>query len=1076
MTMKALRRLRALQLYLGINLSAAVLSLPSHAADIAWDEAQNTINKSDLIEGRIIHALNGGEPLTVNNGGSSGATSYNFAATQYSGLTFTPAITSAIFTGATNGAASTGDAQFDSLLNSLTHTTSGTILGTQTIEGLSIGSIYQVQVFFNDQRSASSNRKMIFGDGANTITLSGASGNFGQYAIGTFTADATTQSLTHATDGFGNIHFNAILVTETSSRPLATLTNAEPTVSAPFEVTITFSEPVTGLEEADFLITNGSVQSSSLSGSGTDWAVTIVPSSNGDVSVHLPADSVTDIDGDANSNSESEALVITFISPGSDQPVPTLSTTNPLVSDPYTVDVVFSEPVTGLSIDDFLVTNATLSNLSGSGSSYSLLATPVDTGEITLSLPEKSVTDLDGDVLMNSASNQLITLKPEQLTVAIYGPTTTDTPEFDIHLTFSNGVAGLDTSDFLVSNAVVLSVQEQGRREFAKRYFVVKLRANAPGQVELRIPAGNVISDQSPQLTNQASASYSIQCTSDFPRIWSIDDQASWIAHQQSTTNMTVADGFAEPTANQSQYTSTTKTFAVKRKARSLTFEQSPVWDNWIDSASNIGPSGAGDAPILLPVADGDYYFLGRGNTGGYHAWHSVNMKDWVHHGPITTPTHRWVTTAEYKDNQFYIYVDHPNDHTPHLYIDDDLKDGKIGTFMGMVFNDPTHGSDCSIFRDNSDGRFHLIHEDWSPINASTHAWDSPLAGHTSSEDGITGFEPAEHVPPVDERTNPTGVMSTYSHPHVAGTPFAGPLEYEVHEPAQNAYGDWTTIKIGSRYYLFGDYEPDNGSAIRAARFTSESIYEQFEFAGELGSGHPDPTVGFAEGQFYLIRQQATDHISPGPWVDGVEARAGVDTDGDGNVDVWTDWQGVSETYAHTPGYARVVTKTPAQLDLTALPEGFGFAFEFRVDNSVVPNTSPIMDRVSMNFEPTHFQKWANERGISTEIEADHNGNQIPNILEFSTGVTSTKQLIPDADWQISFSVTNEAILDGISVILQYSTDLNMWHDADLTSEIVKKMPPVSETNGKTNMKFQVTNNGADKVFVRLKVVLQPDN
>ena len=45
------------------------------------------------------------------------------------------------------------------------------------------------------------------------------------------------------------------------------------------------------------------------------------------------------------------------------------------------------------------------------------------------------------------------------------------------------------------------------------------------------------------------------------------------------------------------------------------------------------------------------------------------------------------------------------------------------------------------------------------------------------------------------------------------------------------------------------------------------SIYEEFEFVGALGGGHPDPTVGFAEGQFYLITQQSTDHVSPGPWI-----------------------------------------------------------------------------------------------------------------------------------------------------------------------------------------------------------------
>ena len=71
---------------------------------------------------------------------------------------------------------------------------------------------------------------------------------------------------------------------------------------------------------------------------------------------------------------------------------------------------------------------------------------------------------------------------------------------------------------------------------------------------------------------------------------------------------------------------------------------------------------------------------------------------------------------------------------------------------MGMAFKDPTDGSDAAIFRDLK-GKFHLILEDWSPIDASTHAWDSPLAVHAVSEDGIKDFKIL--APPVDERTNP---------------------------------------------------------------------------------------------------------------------------------------------------------------------------------------------------------------------------------------------------------------------------------------------------------------------------------
>ena len=75
----------------------------------------------------------------------------------------------------------------------------------------------------------------------------------------------------------------------------------------------------------------------------------------------------------------------------------------------------------------------------------------------------------------------------------------------------------------------------------------------------------------------------------------------------------------------------------------------------------------------------------------------------------------------------------------------------------------------------------------------------------------------------------------------------------------------------------------------------------------------------FAEGQFYLATQTRSDYISPGPWVDGVEVRVGVDTDGDKVVDEWTEWHSVKESYELVPGFSKQVSKTPAQLGLSVL-------------------------------------------------------------------------------------------------------------------------------------------------------------
>lgn len=494
---------------------------------------------------------------------------------------------------------------------------------------------------------------------------------------------------------------------------------------------------------------------------------------------------------------------------------------------------------------------------------------------------------------------------------------------------------------------------------------------------------------------------------------WVIDTQEEWQQHAAHSTNLSLQEGVAVPSARQATYKSRMKRFETKKSASAIVVEQAPLWQNW-QPVANIGPSNLGDAPIMLRAAEGDYWMFGRYNypkgkkkedfegeyvtlegyditlkttpfpeqydapgglnpsLGGYHAWQSKDMKTWVHHGPVSEYFSRWMTSAEYVDGKFYLYYDFPNDQDPHLYIDEDLTDGKPGENKGMAFLDPSHGSDCAIIRD-LEGNFHLILEDWSPIDASKNGWDSPLAMHAVGADGFQDFQILD--PPVDERTEPTGQFAEYAHPHwhaEAPDRFPGREaaedvpqhrikkgqtrafgQYEQHEPAQNAYGDWAAISIGGQYYLFGDFDPADGHGnkdMSVAWFTSSAINEPFTFCGNIGNGHPDPDIMFAEGKFYLATQQDLDFVSPGPWVENVDVRVGVDTDNDELADYWSAWKVVKETYDYVEGFSKQVAKTPASLDLSDLPEGYGFQFEVRITDETENASKPIIEKITLSF------------------------------------------------------------------------------------------------------------------------------
>lgn len=483
---------------------------------------------------------------------------------------------------------------------------------------------------------------------------------------------------------------------------------------------------------------------------------------------------------------------------------------------------------------------------------------------------------------------------------------------------------------------------------------------------------------------------------------WRIESQDDWAANVASHSNFEIVEGHAIPTASEAALQSVIKRFPTKLSIQSLTVSQSPDWQNWTP-IEPVGPVNLADAPVFLTKGPNDYWMFGlygqknqrdcfigekaklegfdtplltspfrnqydapgglKPSLGGYHAWQSSDMVNWVHHGPVTEVFSRWVTSAEYVDGKTYLYYDYPNDQDPHVYVDEDLTDGMPGKNMGLAFKDPSDGSDTAFFR-ASDGRFHVIYEDWSPINASLHAWDSPLAGHAVSENGLGDFT---ILPPaVDLRTTPTGRMKTYHHPHWKAHPDwdTNIVEYEEHLSVQDAFGDWAIIQVGQQFYLFGDYDHakhskgagnphDEAQAnMSIARFTSNSLDKEFELVGDFGkTGHPDPDIGFAEGQFYLVTQTDQDFISSGPWVETVELRAGVDTDNDGAIDQWTEWQSVFEQYALVEGFAKQVGKSPAKLDLAGLPEGFGFQFEVKVTETTKNGVKPILDGVVISFE-----------------------------------------------------------------------------------------------------------------------------
>ena len=147
-------------------------------------------------------------------------------------------------------------------------------------------------------------------------------------------------------------------------------------------MTFTFTEDVTGFATADIAVTNASA--SALTGSGDSYAMTIVPTGAGDVTVTVEANAVQDLGG----NPGPPEAVTATAAYDADPPGLDINGLPERINSLDTLDVTFTftEEVTGFATADIAVTNASASALTGSGDSYAMTIVPTGAGDVTVTV------------------------------------------------------------------------------------------------------------------------------------------------------------------------------------------------------------------------------------------------------------------------------------------------------------------------------------------------------------------------------------------------------------------------------------------------------------------------------------------------------------------------------------------------------------------------------------------------------------------------------------------------------------------------------------------------------------------
>jgi len=265
------------------------------------------------------------------------------------------------------------------------------------------------------------------------------------------------------------------------------------TTNCPLQVTVVFSEAVTGFDADDVKDANAHVDN--FSGSGAQYTFTLTPIFDGLVRVSIPAGVALDSANGANQASEEWRWTYDGTRP-SLQLTSVAAMTTASASIPVTAK--FSESVTGFDEDDLVVSNATVSQFAGAGSTYSFILNAIKEGAVSVSVGDGAAQDSVGNASLADGPLTRTYKKPTppppppadttppsvtSLTVTSSEPAT-ESP-IKIEIRFSENVTGFEVSDLSITNATAANFSGSG-----STYTVDLIPTVVGGTVTIQVLAG----------------------------------------------------------------------------------------------------------------------------------------------------------------------------------------------------------------------------------------------------------------------------------------------------------------------------------------------------------------------------------------------------------------------------------------------------------------------------------------------------------------------------------------------------------------------------------------------------------
>jgi VCBS repeat-containing protein len=316
-------------------------------------------------------------------------------------------------------------------------------------------------------------------------------------------------------------------------------------------VTITFSEPVDGLEASDFTFQNGTLSTLNSVDGGLSWTGYFTPTA--DVTdpenvLTLNDGTFTDLAGNAGTGAASDNYAIDSDAP--DVLSIVLDDTVVKAGDTPTVTITFSETVTDVTASDFTVTGGTLSALSSSADGT------VWTGTFT---PDANTQNAAGFIqsdagYIDSAGNEgtggttstpfvVDTVAPTIVSTSLDDDDLNVGDQATFTVVFSEAVTDLDEGDFTVGNGVLTNLQTEDNITFTATLTPNDGVTVAENTISLNAATVTDLAGNAGQDVERQSISYSVDTALPSATI-TIDDPTLGLAGSTGRVEFTEAVDF----------------------------------------------------------------------------------------------------------------------------------------------------------------------------------------------------------------------------------------------------------------------------------------------------------------------------------------------------------------------------------------------------------------------------------------------------------------------------------------------------------------------------------------------------